>query len=74
MINSSSNIRIIPSLLLKDKRLVKGKKFSNFVDAGDPVKTCVARLQLCDEISIGDINVLNNKEPNIEIFSQFLRN
>ena len=69
MINSSSNIRIIPSLLLKDKRLVKGKKFSNFVDAGDPVKTCVAHdSQLCDEISIVDINAYhNNKEPNIEI-------
>ena len=29
--------RIIPSLLLKDGRMVKGKNFGSFRDVGDPV-------------------------------------
>ena len=62
MIDYKQNIRIIPSLLLKNKRLVKGKIFKNFVDAGDPVKTCVAHdSQLCDEISIIDIDAYKKK-------------
>lgn len=69
MIDYKENIRIIPSLLLKNKRLVKGKMFKNFVDAGDPVKTCVAHdSQLCDEISIIDIDAYKKKiEPDVEI-------
>ena len=41
--------RIIPVLLLKDGRMVKGKKFSNFMDTGDPntaVKSIVHRMQM----------------------------
>ncbi len=69
MIDCKQNIRIIPSLLLKNKRLVKGKVFENFIDAGDPVKTCVAHdSQFCDEISIIDIDAYKRKiEPNVEI-------
>ncbi len=69
MTESKNIVRIIPSLLLKDKRLVKGKNFLNFIDSGDPVKTCVAHdSQFCDEISIIDLDAhLLNKEPNFEI-------
>ncbi len=72
MINSSNNIRIIPSLLLNNNRLVKGKLFSNYVDAGDPIKTCVAHdSQFCDEISIIDLNAYkNNAIPNYKILEQ----
>ena len=61
--------RVIPSLLLKDHRLVKGKNFKNYLDAGDPIKTIKAYCdQGADEIilSIIDgkkkeyINLLNN--------------
>ena len=38
--------RIIPSLLLKNSRLVKGENFKKFIDAGDPVKTIKA---YCDQ-------------------------
>jgi cyclase len=63
-----NNIRIIPSLLLKNKRLVKGKVFKDFIDAGDPIKTCVAHdSQYCDEISIIDLDAYHNKvEPDYE--------
>ena len=69
MIASKNFVRIIPSLLLKNKRLVKGKNFLNFIDSGDPVKTCVAHdSQLCDEISIIDLDAHHyNKVPNFEI-------
>ena len=30
--------RVIPVLLLKDGRMVKGKNFSNYIDTGDPNK------------------------------------
>ena len=50
-----SSIRIIPSLLYKNGRLVKGKKFDKHIDCGDPVKTCLAfEGQIADEISIID--------------------
>ena len=34
-----SGFRIIPSLLLKDKGLVKGKKFNEYTYVGDPINT-----------------------------------
>tara|TARA_B100000780_G_C21103675_1_gene445506 strand:+ start:805 stop:1554 length:750 start_codon:yes stop_codon:yes gene_type:complete len=63
------NIRIIPSLLLENKRLVKGKKFADHVDSGDPIKTCVAyESQLADEIIIIDLEAHKKKiKPNFEI-------
>lgn len=69
MTKSKTNIRIIPSLLLKKKRLVKGKNFKNFIDSGDPVKTCVAHdSQFCDEISIIDLDAYQmGIEPDYEI-------
>jgi cyclase len=75
MKNYKNNTRIIASLLLNKKRLVKGKIFSNYIDSGDPVKTCVAHeSQLCDEISIIDINAYKlNIEPDIEVLKSITK-
>lgn len=49
--------RIIPVLLLKNGRMVKGKKFTDFIDTGNPI-TCakVYNAQDCDELVILDID------------------
>ena len=48
--------RIIPSLLLKDGRMVKGKQFSQFRDVGDPVTAAkVYNAQKVDELIFLDI-------------------
>lgn len=59
-------IRIIPSLLLKNNRLVKGVNFKNHLDAGDPLKTCIAhQSQFADEIIIIDLDAYErNISPN----------
>ncbi len=69
-----NNFRIIPSLLLKGKRLVKGKKFKNHIDSGDPVKTCVAYdSQLADEIFLVDLEAFEKKkEPNYKILNEII--
>tara|TARA_B100002019_G_C21273267_1_gene603651 strand:+ start:1876 stop:2613 length:738 start_codon:yes stop_codon:yes gene_type:complete len=49
--------RIIPSLLLKNFRLVKGQNFKDYLDAGDPVKTIKAYCdQGADEIILSIID------------------
>ena len=54
MINFSNNIRIIPSLLLNNNRLVKENYFQIMLMR--VFKTCVAHdSQFCDEISIIDL-------------------
>ena len=65
---SKTNIRIIPSLLLSKKRLVKGINFKKYLDAGDPVRTCIAHdSQDCDEICIVDLDAYKkNIEPDIK--------
>lgn len=64
-----TSIRIIPSLLLKNNRLVKGKEFKNHRDCGDPVKTCVSyEGQLADEIILVDLDAYTKKKkPNFDI-------
>ena len=48
--------RIIPSLLLKDGRMVKGKNFDQFRDVGDPVTAAkVYNAQKVDELIFLDI-------------------
>ena len=43
--------RIIPSLLIKDNKLVKGKKFNNYVNVGNPVSAIkVYSHQYADEL------------------------
>ena len=54
-------IRIIPSLLISGGRLVKGVKFRNHVDVGDPVTTSKAlEAQGADEIILIDLDVFDN--------------
>tara|TARA_B100000886_G_scaffold337584_1_gene298583 strand:- start:2206 stop:2955 length:750 start_codon:yes stop_codon:yes gene_type:complete len=67
-----SSIRIIPSLLYRSGRLVKGKKFDKHIDCGDPVKTCLAfEGQTADEISIIDLGAYERKtKPNFEILKK----
>jgi cyclase len=52
-----SKIRIIPSLLLQNKRLVKGSKFKNYINAGNPSTTISALDSQCaDEIILIDLD------------------
>jgi len=64
-----SYLRIIPSLLLKDKKLVKGYKFGNYKTAGNPKTTIQAfDSQKCDEIILIDLNGYSNfKQDYIEL-------
>ena len=68
-------IRIIPSILYSKKRLVKGVKFKNHKDCGDPIKTCLAyESQNADEISIIDLDSYEKKisEPNFKLLESIL--
>ena len=48
--------RIIPLLLLKNGRMVKGKKFSNFIDTGNPdTAVKIYSSQDADELMFLDI-------------------
>jgi len=69
-------IRIIPSLLLSNKRLVKGKKFVNHINAGYPSSTCLAlEGQKCDEIFLIDLDSYNNnKEPDFTSLNEISKN
>ena len=69
-------IRIIPSLLLSKKKLVKGKKFTNHINAGYPSSTCLAlESQKCDEIFLIDLDSYNNDiDPDFDILSEISKN
>jgi cyclase len=69
-------IRIIPSLLLSNKKLVKGKKFSNHINAGYPSSTCLAlEGQKCDEIFIIDLDSYKrDKDPDFDSLSEISKN
>jgi len=55
--------RIIPTLLLKNNRMVKGKEFKNYRDVGDPISAVrIYNSQHADEIIFIDIN--ENKDFN----------
>ena len=59
----SSTIRIIPSLLLLNQRLVKGVNFKKHKDVGDPVGTSKSlNSQNSDEIMVCDLQCYKNKE------------
>ncbi len=61
--------RIIPSLLISKGRLVKGKKFSNHKDVGNPATTSIAfSSQNADELLVCDLDsYLNNTiEPDFK--------
>ena len=56
-------LRIIPSLLLSNKKLVKGICFKNHKTAGSPITTTMAfENQGADEISIIDIEKARRKD------------
>ena len=52
--------RVIPTLLLKGSRVVKGTKFSSYIDTGDPITTLrVLNAQDADELVFIDISSEN---------------
>jgi cyclase len=56
--------RVIPVLLLRGKRCVKGKQFGGFRDTGDPVMaTRVYNAQAADELIFLDIDATNEGRP-----------
>ena len=66
-------LRIIPSLLLSQGKLVKGVNFKNHRNAGSPASTIVALdSQGADEISLIDIDsyISLTPEPNLEILKK----
>lgn len=69
-------IRIIPSLLISEKKLVKGINFKNYKNAGSPVTTIAALdSQKADEIFIVDIDCYNKKksEPDFELLKNIAK-
>lgn len=71
-----SFLRIIPSLLLSNKKLVKGKKFTNHINAGYPSTTCLAlEGQKCDEIFLIDLDSYkNDKDPDFDTLNEISKN
>ena len=63
-------LRIIPSLIIKNGRLVKGKEFKNHIDVGDPITTSKAfDAQGADEIFIIDLASYKNPKRKIDFKS-----
>ena len=60
--------RIVPVLLLKNNRMVKGKNFKNYKDTGDP-ESCIRvyNAQYVDELIF--ININDNRYKSKELFS-----
>ena len=65
-------VRLIPTLLLRGNRMVKGKQFSNFRDTGDPCSCArIYNSQFVDELIFLDIDATNQNRPtNIEVISR----
>jgi len=64
MPNSHLKVRIIPILLLKGGRCVKGVKFKDFRDTGDPITAArVYDSQKADELVFLDITANSEKRP-----------
>lgn len=62
--------RVIPVLLLRNERMVKGKQFRNYIDTGDPASCAkVYSHQDADEIIFLDIN----EEPNHSYLVNLIR-
>ncbi len=61
--------RLIPSLLLKDNRLVKGVRYRDYRDAGNPATTAKAHNhQGADELILLDIDASKeNRGPDIDV-------
>jgi cyclase len=65
-------VRLIPILLLKDQRMVKGKQFSNFRDTGDPAFAArIYNAQFVDELIFLDITATNEgRKTNVEVIEK----
>ena len=60
-------IRVLASLLLSNKKLVKGKNFNNHIVVGNPVTTILAHENhKADEILLVDLDAHQKNEPDIE--------
>jgi cyclase len=68
--------RVIPTFLLKGKRLVKGGSFSNHVDVGDPISQAqIYDAQGADEIVLLDILARGEaRGPNLDVINQIAKN
>ena len=68
--------RIIPVLLLKDGRMVKGKEFKNYIDTGNPTTAVkIYTSQYADELMFIDIQAsLESRRMLIEIVSNAAKN
>tara|TARA_A100001015_G_C15013154_1_gene724183 strand:+ start:1362 stop:2096 length:735 start_codon:yes stop_codon:yes gene_type:complete len=63
-------LRIIPSLLLQNKKLVKGSNFKNFKNAGSPKTTIQAfNSQKSDEIFLMDLDGYNGNNQDFKTLS-----
>ena len=63
--------RIVPVLLLKNGRMVKGKKFNNYVDTGDPITAVkIYSSQDADELMFLDIDTDSRTKKNFLKTSQ----
>ena len=64
--------RIIPSLLISNKRLVKTKKFKNPVYLGDPINAIkIFNEKQADELVVIDITASKNKQgPNFNLIEE----
>jgi cyclase len=67
-----TKLRIIPVLLLKKGRMVKGKQFSDFRDTGDPIfASRIYNAQYVDELIFLDIDATNEKrETNFSVIEE----
>jgi cyclase len=65
-------VRLIPILLLKDQRMVKGKQFSNFRDTGDPAFAArIYNAQFVDELIFLDITATNEgRKTNVDVIEK----
>jgi cyclase len=65
-------VRLIPLLLLKDQRMVKGKQFTNYRDTGDPAFAArIYNAQFVDELIFLDISATNEgRETNVEVIEK----
>ena len=63
--------RIIPVLLLKDGRMVKGKKFKDYIDTGNPISQVkIYTSQYTDELMFVDIQAtVNSRKALLNIIS-----
>ena len=61
--------RLIPTLLLRNGRMVKGRQFDNYRDTGDPVSAArIYNAQYVDELAFIDIDATNeSRATNKEI-------